>query len=306
MNVRNLLILLAVIFNASPLRAEQTRYLMVGLGDSISAAALANTSAGDPNALAIPGSNFKELRAVLLGESDSSFFDNKETLSWVSGSDLRSHWLRLKDALKAPNVTVDVQNAAISGAETNALGREIREVQNVFRNGRYSAIPYVTLLMGANDLCKNTPIEQVQQNLTLAFEQLSKIPKAGKIRILVSSVPRIPELGRPEIRDRETASGYTCEYIRSEVLGFCNRMTHWNSDADYRSRLAEVDRMNSILQAAAQDAARKYSNLEVAWSDSLSRQSLDFPLLAGDCFHPNAKGQATLAERLWQDQPWFK
>src|SRR3712207_9515443 len=70
---------------------------------------------------------------------------------------------------------------------------------------------YVMIMIGSNDACADDAppgitVPKVRASLKAAFEQLAKIQQNEPIRILVSSLPKIPDLGRKEIRSEEHTS----------------------------------------------------------------------------------------------------
>jgi lysophospholipase L1-like esterase len=281
--------------------------LMVGLGDSISAGALADTST--QKSLPIPwGLPIPSLDNPLDGIGFKSDFENKRTYSWVSGLVVHSHYRRLQEFMKAQGKRIWALNFAESGAVSAKALAQAGEVETAVKLGLFNSIPYVTLLIGANDLCKSVPLETFRQNVHGIFEKIAAI-RTGEgqpRRVLVSSIPRIADLGESRIMDYRTAGGYSCRAIRSTRVSVCKRMTQWKTAEEHQKLNTLVDQANEILKDETLEAARKYPVLETYFSQVLSETNLDATDLAMDCFHPNSTGQEKIAESLWKDQPWFK
>lgn len=279
---------------------------MVGVGDSISAGAFADTSTlmEDPFPWGLPIPNPDSLLDQFGFISD---IETKRTLSWVSGLVIDSHYQRLHDYLKPQNKTLTVLNFAQSGAVSSELFEQVEEIQTALKFGVFNSVPYITMLVGANDLCKSVPIETFHKNVHQLFEKFAELhPADGQpIHILVSSVPKIADLGEPRVMEYRTTAGYRCKLIRTTPLSVCRRMTNWTTEEEHQKLNAEIDQVNEILRAETNEAARKFPQLQTFYSPTFSQQQLNPEDLAMDCFHPNANGQAKIAELLWQDQPWF-
>lgn len=284
-------------------------YLMGAIGDSISAASLADTSAVSQSAT----KGRSPAVALTPGElSARSLYENKGTFSWASGQDILSHFELLSSYLQgqADPSRLEVLNEAVPGDTTDDIGKQVGNLVWAMNGGQYSALKYVTLMIGANDACstetpEGTPDARMRQNLMNFFAELAWIHQAEPIHVLVSSLPNIPQLGRPEIRDHSTLMGMSCEEVRSKILGFCTSLTTWNGEAEYESKLAIVEDKNHVLNQAVQDASAQYPSLRIVYSSSLFKQKISIDMLAADCFHPNQAGQQMLSELLWRDQPWF-
>jgi lysophospholipase L1-like esterase len=280
--------------------------LMVGLGDSISAAALADTSTQEfwpfPWGLPIPS-----LDNPLDGIGFNSDFENKRTYSWVSGLLIQSHYRRLGEMLKKNGENLWALNFALTGAVSARVLDELKEAQVVMRLGYFDSLPYVTLLVGSNDLCKSVPLDQFKSNVHRIFEELSKIdvPDHQPIHVLVSSIPMIPELGEARVLDYKTRTGYSCRTARTLNISYCRKMTTWTNGSERQALVDQVNAVNLILKEATQDAAERHPNLLTYFSSTLSEAKVDVTHLAADCFHPNARGQEEIAQALWKDQPWF-
>lgn len=162
---------------------------------------------------------------------------------------------------------------------------------------------YVTILIGANDACRAsvdqmTSPETFRDQVDAALTRLARgLPKA---RVLVVSVPdlhRLWEVGRDDDRA-----------VRAWARGICPSLLadpRSTARADDRRRRAVDDRVddyNRELRAAC----RAYDGAD-CWYDNGAAHRFRFSLdlvSTRDFFHPNAAGQAKLAEvtfpRRWR------
>ncbi len=282
--------------------------VMVSFGDSITAAAFANTSAGLPTSFLPTILNLGNLSRLFQQNLIATAIENKQFWSWASGVAISSHYNRLKSYYRqSQNRELQMINMAVSGSVASDVVLQVKKFSDAIARTPSTEIAYVTMMIGANDACNQLDTNVVAAKLAESFDLLAKIPQIGKMKILVSSIPQIYDLGQPAIRNRRTGTLLlTCEKVRSDILKFCNPLTHWKDEPEFLSRVRAVNGMNEILQNTVADANLKYSNLDVRYSDALVKQPLTFGILASDCFHPNIRGQQQVSEMLWKDQPWFK
>jgi lysophospholipase L1-like esterase len=273
--------LIIFLFSLDSLATENKVFMGV-LGDSISAATLADTS----------------LRPEFL-------MQNKKTFSWVSGRSIQSHYIRLKDSI------LKVGNFAVPGAKAEGLLAQAEKLVDHFEKGHYSEVKYITLMIGANDACSKehrggTPDEEMAKHLYAAFAKLATIRQARPIRILVSSIPRIPDLGAEDIQNSHTLGGLvTCKTVRS-FFHSCSTLIHWKNQDEYLQNLNLVNAKNRVIHQVVMQARNDFRNLDIAFSHRAMKTPITKDILAADCFHPNQIGHEKIAEGLWEDQPWFK
>ncbi len=281
--------------------------LMVGLGDSISAGAFADTSTQKlfPLPIALPIPNVDSLLDQFGFRSD---FESKRAFSWVSGVMINSHYRHMNDYyLKTYGKKIVSLNFAESSAQSHRVLDQVDEINTAMKLGLFNSLPYITLLIGPNDLCASVPMETFRRNIHLIFEKIASIrpPDGQSIHILVSSIPRIPTLGEARILDYRTAAGYRCRAIRTNPLSRCRKMTEWKTEEERRHLDDLVNQANEILRSETLEAAQLFPSLKPHFSSILSEQKLEPADLAMDCFHPSQSGQEKIAESLWNEQPWF-
>ncbi len=284
---------------------SNAHYLMGTIGDSISAATFADSSVN----VRWVGETLEDemlLRVPFLGNQE-----NKETLSWSSGGEIPSHFMRLTQFLKqtAPGASLQVLNVAVPGEKTEGILAQAEAIVDAMKSGNYASVKYITLMIGANDACSKdfengTPLQDMTEQMRAAFKKLADIRQDEPIRILVSGMPRIPDLGRAEFANTTSALGYSCRAIR-RIHGFCKSLLNWEGEAEYAKKLEVVKDRNLLLGTMVREASAAYSNMQVVFTDQFYNTDIKPAWLSADCFHPNTTGQTELANRLWAAQPWF-
>ncbi len=283
-----------------------SRLLMGVLGDSISAATLAD--------IPIPDCQDPEEKVRKWNEQATDqrlIYTNKRRLSWGSGTAIRSHHRMLKDYLKSMGdpAQLEVLNLSHPGDSTRALPGQARRLVEAYRRGDYSSLKYVVLTIGSNDACDSKPeadLAAIRGSILGAMAELARgVSQQEPIRVLVVGAPRIPLLGVPEIQNAKTAFGLDCRTVRNGILRFCNRLTTWKSSDELVAALAAVERVNSALESAVHEVNAEFPKIRMVYSGRLYQSELALDLLAVDCFHPSARGQEQIALQTWGDQPWF-
>jgi lysophospholipase L1-like esterase len=311
--MNRIFVLLSALLLTVPSFADQETqakkpYLMISMGDSITAATFAD--------IPIPLKPELEERVQEWTENalkPELIFENKASLSWSSGKRIRSHYTLLKESLRrhGDKRRVDVLNVAMPGDETKDLYRQTIDVLREWQEGKYAAVKYITILIGANDACSSrfpdaTPLETMRKHLLETFRLLSSITNPEPVRILLVGMPRIPDLGSEYMNNRKTLFGATCAKVRNKILKYCSSLTIWNTPAEYDARMKIVEDRNRLYQSVAREANTLYRNIQVVYSNRLYNLEIPPEILAADCFHPAKKGQIRISEETWLDQPWYK
>jgi len=214
-----------------------------------------------------------------LGDSASTAFNaasewNNLGLSWSSGSEIESHFVRLKRQF--PGKRVRVANFAVPGVDSSDIERQARQASRV-------ELDYVTILIGSNDLCRGD-ISEFRDRVISAVGILTN--KSPDVKILISSTPNI-------VQAREVAKGLTCERIWSKVMERCDV-----SDGD--KFYDQWWRLNAILDVIAQNTK------QVKFSDAVMLRKIEPDSISRiDCFHPNLFAQERISELTWK-QGWWK
>jgi hypothetical protein len=123
------------VFSCIPPNAADRVPVMAVLGDSISAAAFAHT----PHPRLDPSDEVNEANDTPENPLNPFRYllENKKTLSWASGDEIQSHYLKLKTFLasKSPSEKVDVINLSESGAEVNNVERQSESLKFIIKSG---------------------------------------------------------------------------------------------------------------------------------------------------------------------------
>src|SRR5215218_3743913 len=213
--------------------------------------------------------------------------------SWSTGGGafdgISSHYERIL-ALK-PSIYGHNYNDAKSGAKMrDAAGQAQTAVSQRAR--------YVTLLMGANDLCTSsattmTSVSDFQAQFASAMSILAAGLPAGA-HIFVSSIPDIYQLWRLY------HTNLTAQLVWASA-GICQSMLSLaNSEADRQAVVTREEALNQVLaQVCAQYAFCRFDggatyNYQFSASDV---SKLDY-------FHPSLAGQAKLASLTWTHSWW--
>jgi lysophospholipase L1-like esterase len=298
----------------------QKHYLMAAMGDSITAGFLAATDLSWFNS---PSSQYqtdidaflknleenigRNPKALNLGGDAAHIFESRTTFSWATGKLIPSQYVLLKAKLKElePTAKISAYNVAISGGITSDLIAEATSIAAKMSSGRYDVLKYVTLLIGNNDVCHSIPQSVMKANIHQAFGILSLIKQSEPIHVLMSGIPRIPDVATPTIRSQKTIFDLSCQELR-KITETCASMANWATQDQYNALIQEIQGTNELLSEAADDANKSFSNLNVVFSNRLFDLTISPTDLAADCFHPNSNTQGRLSQELWNDQPWFK
>lgn len=315
-----LIFIICFLWMITPLKTEALSpppILMAALGDSLTAATLANTplKIRTPPILSPLGWPFLNdvIRAWFDRESsEESIIANKQKLSWVSGEDIPSHFHLLQKHLQQVGETLplEVQNFAVPRDTSKNLDSQVRKLLQTMKSGKYSRLLYITLMIGSNDACSKetsngTPNEIMRTNLRKALEKIATIRQQDPIHILIVGIPKITDLGDDKIRAIRHPFGGNCEYIRNQVLHFCDSLLTWKTPEELREKIAVINEKNQILEETAFEASQKFTNLQIKFTKGLEKLLITPDVLAVDCFHVDQFGQTQISQELWGEQPWF-
>jgi lysophospholipase L1-like esterase len=158
-------------------------------------------------------------------------------------------------------------------------------------------VEYLTILMGANDLCTSskstmTPTATFRGDFQAALNDFfSRDPTA---RVYVSSLPNLYQLW-------SVLHGYWQAESAWTTFGICQSMLSiWNSEADRQAVVAQEVADNQALQTVCSQFA------SCRW-DNNSGYNFKFPasdISTVDYFHPNLQGQNAIAAVTWAASYW--
>lgn len=294
---------------------------LITIGDSISAAFIGYTATKPQAGFQVFGHDTQPGEVppphVKDGVRYPAALESKDGYSWATGQKIDSiakrleAWLYVKDAKNK----LGWMNLSESGGLVEHMPRQARwAMEDLAKENPNGKIGLITLMIGSNDACarlESTPAEaaKIRADLKMTFERLSKgVPahQTAPVPVSVSSIPKIYELGTPEIRAYPVNNRMTCADVRREINDSCPRLSNWSTPEEYAIRKDRVEWVNTVLRTATFELAPMYPNLSIAWDNQLAEYTLQGPDLAADCFHPGKRGQAKIAEMLWKQMPWFK
>jgi lysophospholipase L1-like esterase len=213
--------------------------------------------------------------------------------SWSTGGapldGIRSHYERLR-ALQ-PALLGQNYNDARAGAR-------MRDAPAQAQVAVTQQAEYVTILMGANDVCTSSPsmmtsVAEFRANFAETMQVLTTGLPAGS-HVFVSSIPNVYRLW-------QVMRGSAAAQVVWSLAGICQSMlAPTNTEADRQAVLAREREFNQVLtEECAQHPSCRFDGGAV----------FDYPFTRDhvsrlDYFHPNLAGQAVLAEITWQRSWW--
>lgn len=199
-------------------------------------------------------------------------------LSWATGTEVASHYERLRDALGDAEVTR--ANVAVPGAR---MGDAPTQAQRAVESGA----EYVTVMLGANDVCAGTDTAEFERSYVRALDVLFEgLPDA---EVLVVSIPDVVGLWDLFAGDQRTRAIWDRTGACPEVL---------SRGADDASRDLARRRWvtyNQILTATCDQRDRCVHDGAAVAEHLLERGEVS----TADRFHPSVEGQRRLAEITW-------
>ena len=221
------------------------------------------------------------------------WYGNHPANSWSTGyssyDGVTSHYERLR-----------ALNGAISGHEYNdsVSGARMSDAPRQATSAVSQGAQYVTILMGANDVCTSSPStmtsvdtfrQQYQQALGILNSGLS--PTA---HIFVASIPDIYHLRQIYYTDSTAelvwAAAGICQSMLSPFLTESQRLAVRQRNIDF----------NTVL---AQECA-KYARCKFDGNAVFSYQFSRSQVSRLDYFHPSLSGQSALASITWATSWW--
>ena len=242
-------------------------------------------AAGYPNSMASTGDS------ITRAFNTCSFpFVDCPGNSWSTGSSaaVNSHYRRILAA--NPAIAGRNFNAAHTGARMSALSGQVATVVS-------QGVEYVTILMGANDVCTSsastmTPTATFEAQFQAAMESLRDgLPNA---RIFVVSIPDVYHLW--EILHTNFSA-----VITWSLGGICQSLlaNPWsNASADVARRQQVRDR-NVADNAALAHVCAQFTQCRFDGNAAFNLRFVPSDVSTRDYFHPSVSGQAKAAAATW-------
>jgi lysophospholipase L1-like esterase len=213
--------------------------------------------------------------------------------SWSTGGGafdgVSSHYERIRSL--NPDIAGRNYNDAAAGARMSAGPTQAQRAVD-------QRAKYVTILLGANDLCTSSPgtmtsVETFRSQFRQTLQTLdSGLP--ARARIFVSSIPDIYQLWQIYHTD------WTARTVW-DLANICQSMLSENRTEEQRQQV-RVRNMafNDVLEQECAAYARCRFDGDAVFNFQFARQDVS----KLDYFHPNLTGQAALAEVTWQRSWW--
>jgi lysophospholipase L1-like esterase len=219
------------------------------------------------------------------------FYGNWPSQSWSTGfvplDGIASHYERVR--AQNPRVRGNRWNNAVSGARMADAPRQARAT---VRQGA----EYVTILMGANDLCRSEGTLTPTTTFRAQFAKTLGILRAGLPRshVFVASIPNLYQLWSILRADPVAQAMW-------QAAGICPSMRSLlSSPVGRRAFIQRLRELNDVLRDVCATWSRCRFDNYLTYNYDFSR-SLVSKL---DYFHPSRSGQATLASLTWNTSWW--
>jgi lysophospholipase L1-like esterase len=218
------------------------------------------------------------------------FLSDCPAYSWSTGtsSSVPSHLRRIRAA--QPGVTVTAWSTARTGAKVAELDVQLEALDD--------RAQYVTVLIGANDVCTSsastmTSVDNFRAEFKSAVDGfLSTHPDA---RLFVGSIPNVYQLWSLFRSNSSAQSTW-------RTFGICQSMlASSNTETQRQAVLTREKAFNSVMAevCGAWTAQCKWDGLA-----TFNRAFTTRDVSTVDYFHPSVTGQATLAGVTWGASWW--
>ena len=268
-------------------------------------------------ALALEPGQREPTRIYSIGDSITRAFDadlpaDNLHLSWVNGThgffsqllgfpNVRSHHQRIRDHFGSAGVrnTVAAQNG-------NRIGHMVEQV-----SGMRGDETYVTVMLGGNDVCKDS-IDELPSSAAFAYtfalgilSLFEKLEPGATVQVVaIPDIKRLYEIGI----DKKALGVVDCSLLwQASDLGFpCGSMlSPENTEADREYVRQRNIEYNQIMHFLTLLAAIDYPHLFVSFTDV----TFTFPFTQEhisniDCYHPSAEGQKLISDGVWDAGPF--
>jgi lysophospholipase L1-like esterase len=220
------------------------------------------------------------------------WYGNHPQNSWSTGSawwdGINSHYERILDLTSS--ISGHRYNDAVSGARmVDAPAQASQAVSQ--------GVKYVTILMGANDVCTSSPstmtsVDSYRDRFRATLATLEDLPASA--HIFVSSIPNVYRLWQLFHDDSIARLVWSTAKICQSMLSSAR------TDADRQLVLAREEAYNHVLaQECGNHPNCKFDGYAV----------FDYPFTRSqvsklDYFHPSLSGQAELAALTWGLSWW--
>lgn len=234
-----------------------------------------------------------------IGDSISQAFDvccnygnhpgHSWTTGYLSGDGVTSHYERILAA-----------DPAIAGQEFDdaVFGAVMADAPGQAQEAVAQGAQYVTILMGANDLCTSSPSTMTSTTaFRSAFQQTMSILESGLpagAHIFVASIPNIYLLWQVLHRNPLAQTVWSVAQICQSML------SRSDTTADRQAVVSRERSFNVILSSVC----GAYANCRFDGGAVYRYQFTASQVSTLDYFHPNLAGQAAIADVTWAASWW--
>lgn len=233
-----------------------------------------------------------EWRVAAMGDSITAGYNSRwpgdlgnARYSWSTGSRVPSHVKKLKAIIPEKVVAV---NVAKKGATSH-------ELQGQLEAAKFSHIDYLTLLIGANDVCDwpsdhETHLTKFRSNVKNILDKV--ITANREIRIIMPAIPNMYRLYQVGNKD----CGRRWDFFEA-----CPLLLHSSrSDEERQGFHARLVDANDTLEKLAENYENNVKFIG-------STYDFDFTIdhvSKLDCFHPSIAGQKIISRLTWEEG-WY-
>jgi lysophospholipase L1-like esterase len=235
------------------------------------------------------------IRIGALGDSISTGFnsggwgDRDKKDSWTTGDSLRvdSHYKKIRKIL---GDKIEVLNVAVAGARVDDLSSQVD-------NLLVSSVDYLTILIGANDLCSwkddyEVDFSKFKDTFTSSVERI--IDDNSNVKIVLAPVPNLFALWQ------KGSQNSSCRF-KWRFFGICKPLlSSKNTDEQRYLFRTKLKRVNDFFY--------KISTLypdNIRYNEILGTYEFDLEHISKkDCFHPSISGQNLISNLTW-DNGWY-
>lgn len=257
--------------------------LALGLATTVVSTTPAFAAAGPP-----PSSMASMGDSITRGFNACGWYVDCTSRSFSTGDDsgVNSHYLRIR-----------AKNSAISGHNYNDAksGAKASDMPGQAATAVSQHVQYVTMLIGANDACTGsestmTAVSAFRSSIDQALGRLKAgLPDAKVLLVSVPDVKRLWEVGKDSAAARNTWGLF---HICQSLLA--NPTSTASADAARRDRVRQrvIDFNGQLAQACAAYGSNCAFDHNAVFNYPFALSQVS----TWDYFHPNATGQAVLAQ----------
>lgn len=207
--------------------------------------------------------------------------------SWSTGTEVDSHLMRLRQ--RFPGAEITSNNFAVSGARASDVPAQMGKALSANAD-------YVTLAIGANDVCATTAPtrDQFINPIRSALASFSRAQPSGQL--LLTSIPDVLAL-RSTLQSNERALAIWATF------GICRSALSPAATSEQREQTQQrLTAFNTALKETCKEFPQCNWDENAVATTPFSAADVS----AIDFFHPSIKGQQLIAAVTWSHTPWGK